>query len=1141
MKLADFRVLGMLPLQDHRGILPQNREKVMCGRVEGRRDLGQWVIEGHEGSQSAVMTSGDLIGGMHFPTASTALRQHGSWLFAAPGVALSNSKKETTTKSDNSVTRTRAQDKKKKSDSRTVSVGLAGNSRWAADPRYRAQVAGLHPDAADVSVGQPLIVLASTNENSQELLAFATGGAPLVAVNKAGDPKLGTLVYDLDKDDKPDKDRAARLHTFWRVAKLAGGKCLGGNDTLAWQLTLSGKDGLDGRGLVYDTPGASSGASGEAREEEGVPKQGEEGMKTSHGRITNTQEYMKKLLENYQERTQGKTPNQPEVPERRPGDETQTRPPPEKTETRPKEDPPKEKEEPPKDKPPEPLAAGFVLASITARSGGFLEVGDQGDVHRIGTTVDGEPVNAAHISCDALYKNSMGDGPLDFETQPWEDPTLGGPFLSPVHLRWDGGVAHGWCGGTAPGKWRWAAETFFFIPQDETKTVTGRRRDPKKKKVTKKGPKKPEKTDTGPPKECQTTPGGGGTGAGTTYDPGPVTRGDGSISGTGLPTSGGTTGDIGPFSDMGGNWVPQTYPGGTGQYAPSGSEPTDLGTDGGPNSNSGAGQTTVGGQLENWDPPEEWVDPPAGWGAWDKVDGWDTGPGYPGGQLPLDPGGLEPTRPDQKAGGGGGNGLTGVGPGGTSGTGYPPPSRGDGSISGGGLPIGGLSVFGGGTMTPSTYWALNGAGVIDEYGRPAQTPPPRVGDSDAVRKARGGGESSRTPTALQSMGFNGGIILGGYATAQGQTDFTNGGWIQDLVSVPANAGNVAAITVVAQGDGTWESFTAAGGGGQATAGGIVFGPPEFVEPSVLYALQSGDYNPGETASGSVGAGPVDLFLPGGGASMVFGTPGFSGVQGGGGVRLTHTQVGLEFDVLTSAGVSSGTSLLVGEGGVLITGPVHATGKATFDDIIDPTGIAFAEQAVRPANWPSPGAGVFLPGLYAGDTAGSNEAWWVRDDGTEVDLSLISGTSVLAADATLVSTVGAAEQTLKSYQFSAAQLSVGDQVKITAWGTFDDGVQTGSAFLRWGGTGGLKIGTGQGDGGDPWRIDAIVSITAAAGQEANGVTVYTSTGTTFVDHTSHTEAISGTIDLLLRGDNTVGSNNDATSVRGWKVELIQAVP
>jgi len=702
---------------------------------------------------------------------------------------------------------------------------------------------------------------------------------------------------------------------------------------------------------------------------------------------------MKKLLENYQERTQGKTPNQPDVPERRPGDETQTRPPPEKTETRPKEDKPKEKENPPADKPPPPLASNYVLASITARAGGFLEVGDQGDVHRIGTTVDGEPVNAAHISCDALYKNSMGDGPLDFETQPYEEPTLGGPFLSPVHLRWDRGMSHGWCGGTAPGKWRWAAESFFFIPEDNTTTTAGGFQMPPLCKEPPKPPK-PPKGGGGPPKECQTTPGGGGAAGLDTYDPGPVTRGDGSISGTGLPTSGGTTGSIGPYFDMGPGWTPQTYPGGPDQYGGTWQNPPDLGTGGGPNSTDGAGQDSSGGTPENWDPPEDWEGPPDVAGDWDPVDGWDTGPGYPGGipsSLPQDPGGLEPTRPDQKAGGGGGSGLTGVGPGDQSGTGNGPVTSGDGSISGKGLPLGGLSVFGGSNLVaPSRYYSMLGSGLTDIYGRPNLALPPRVGDSDAVRKARGGGEASRTPTALQSMGFNGGIILGGYATAQGQTDFTNGGWIQDLVNVPANAGNVAAITVVAQGDGTWESFTAAGGGGQATAGGIVFGPPEFVEPSVLYALQSGDYNPGETASGSVGAGSVDLFLPGGGASMVFGTPGFSGVQGGGGVRLTHTQVGLEFDVLNSAGVSSGTSLLVGEGGVLITGPVHATGKATFDDIIDPTGIAFAEQAARPANWPSPGAGVFLPGLYAGDTAGSNEAWWVRDDGTEVDLSLGGG-------------------------------------------------------------------------------------------------------------------------------------------------------
>jgi len=67
-------------------------------------------------------------------------------------------------------------------------------------------------------VGTPGIVLKSTEETTQEEIFFPADGK-LIAVHADGEPTMGSLVADLDKDDKIDPERLARLQSALRVIK----------------------------------------------------------------------------------------------------------------------------------------------------------------------------------------------------------------------------------------------------------------------------------------------------------------------------------------------------------------------------------------------------------------------------------------------------------------------------------------------------------------------------------------------------------------------------------------------------------------------------------------------------------------------------------------------------------------------------------------------------------------------------------------------------------------------------------------------------------------------------------------------------------------------------------------------------------
>jgi hypothetical protein len=127
------------------------------------------------------------------------------------------------------------------------------NDGWEPDKRFKGLQVQFPDNFPKMPKGVFGIAIAGTTEYEQKNLFFPTE-ARLFAVNFAGDPKMGSLVCDLDKDFKIDKKRTAPLQSAFRVLK----KPLGNDNAIAIQLGPSGCQDTEG-GYVYDV-GQPSGA-----------------------------------------------------------------------------------------------------------------------------------------------------------------------------------------------------------------------------------------------------------------------------------------------------------------------------------------------------------------------------------------------------------------------------------------------------------------------------------------------------------------------------------------------------------------------------------------------------------------------------------------------------------------------------------------------------------------------------------------------------------------------------------------------------------------------------------------------------------------------------------------------------------------
>lgn len=907
MEIQDRHSLGDLPFQDHRqeftDFAPHLRACIVGCRVESRTIFSKYIAQGHEGSQSNVKTMGDLQGGFHFKPKSSE-RATGSWSFALPVVTTEANKKPKNKPSDDKkVTRTRDQVKAQaEKDRRKVKVRPVRNDIWEADERYLELQPVAHPEAPSFPKGTPGIVLSAMIEREQHELFLPSLGNALIAVNNAGDPALSTLVYDLTKDDELDDLRNAPLHSFWEVI-IPGAGCaiVPADGALAWQLGLSGKDGIMGRGLVIDSAGTPT----VAEDKELEPDASEEDT-TRHGAVTFVNEYLARQKKQYQD-AQNKKGKEFHSQVRKPT-KSKTRTPP-----------------PSNDPGPSTVTKSLkVIASMSARASGPIEVGEAGDKHQIGTTKDGVPINAAHLSTGSLFKGFDGDGTLEFDQQDYEDDQ-GLPFYVPVKLRWDASSVHEWACGRAPGKWRWQAMSAIYFPETPPKTTTpgGYRQPPP-------WPPKP------PPKQCQTIPGpvtGGGTGTGG------VT--------VGWPSSGAAPAAGAGSSSAFGRMVEEAVErwGSPGFFTPVDSFDETMkrgqelfgGTTTGIDVGAGVPEDTeiadvIKGTVEETD------DPPG-----TRL----HGPGVPhpssggpiGGLPPIvtAPGGGQTTREKQKE-----------------------QSRFSHLEMTNGLPIGSLSE--GGVNAEATELSrLKQLRRIDGAGIPFNAVP-CVGDSPKTLRNLLGGTESRYPTFAGGTRVAGAFYQRPFATAKGELDLSRGGFIrpadvQKQVKTPDTVATVAYGT----GDGTWRGFTqdATFTGRQRTGpGGSVKLPARLGTPTAFADVLAGRYVPGTgDLDGTVT--PISHSMPGGLAELDFSHPSLSSTRarGTGGTRFRHTAVGVQVVTLASDGTENVTPrTTMGEGGFLQKGIGRFTDDLTVEKKIDFTdGVDTISQQMLTV-----GLGVFDP-------------------------------------------------------------------------------------------------------------------------------------------------------------------------------------
>lgn len=259
------------------------------------------------------------------------------------------------------------------------------------------------------------ISLTANREQEQEDLYFPVD-PNLYAVNRAGDPDIGTRVYDLKPFHRADENRWARLQSFWRVIKWPETIDLPAPppDTgttppcwefpedlsaLAWSLMPSWCDNV-GWGLVVDQPPLGQGVAHGP------------GLGVGPGTVGG----------------------------------------------------------------PRSLAAQspFVIGMTSKFEHGPFDVGNVNEMHTLGKDADNNPINSLHITTNALYRmDDTHDAPLQFDPAAWEDP-FDAPYLVPVFLRVDPNEPHGWiCGTARPGMWKWVSKCVLYTQATSSDTGAG--------------------------------------------------------------------------------------------------------------------------------------------------------------------------------------------------------------------------------------------------------------------------------------------------------------------------------------------------------------------------------------------------------------------------------------------------------------------------------------------------------------------------------------------------------------------------------------------------------------------------------------------------------------------------------------------
>lgn len=112
---------------------------------------------------------------------------------------------------------------------------------------------------------------------------------------------------------------------------------------------------------------------------------------------------------------------------------------------------------------------GGVAALISHYDSGHSDVGSDTDKHQIGKDKDGNPINALHISTNALFrKDDKKDAPLEFGGN--YIPPLHGRYLVHTFLRYDDDPKHPFVCGDKKGLWKWESECHLhevIVPPDK--------------------------------------------------------------------------------------------------------------------------------------------------------------------------------------------------------------------------------------------------------------------------------------------------------------------------------------------------------------------------------------------------------------------------------------------------------------------------------------------------------------------------------------------------------------------------------------------------------------------------------------------------------------------------------------------------
>lgn len=245
------RGIGILPLRHNeydREYDLDLRAGIIAVSITGRNDAGEFGL-GHWKYDPA--SAGDVTQA-HFWPKNT--RPVGGWSWCWPAVLIGSKSGATPTlqgKGGRPSVATGAKSKCGTFSPGSYQMLPCIGEEYAPDKRFSP----LTPELPKDEDGKPLwkphagafgIALAATNEERQ-VNYFMPTDSRLVAVNAAGDPKMGSLVCDLGDDFRVDPKRTQHLQSAFRVVK----EPLGGKNVISLQLGPSGCGDTSG-GWFYD-------------------------------------------------------------------------------------------------------------------------------------------------------------------------------------------------------------------------------------------------------------------------------------------------------------------------------------------------------------------------------------------------------------------------------------------------------------------------------------------------------------------------------------------------------------------------------------------------------------------------------------------------------------------------------------------------------------------------------------------------------------------------------------------------------------------------------------------------------------------------------------------------------------------------